>query len=394
MTEETRTEVAIVGAGPAGLLLGRMLQQIGIDAVVLERRSRDYVLQRVRAGVLEPGTVATLRDVGAADRLEREGLPHERMQIRFDGERRLVPLVGEDGRRLTTYGQAKVVRDLIDLREADGLPLVFEAEVEALEGLENAPKVHYTAGGQRHVLHADVVAGCDGYWGPCRRHIPGFEEHSLLREYPFAWLGVLAEAVPNPEVRGFAHSTRGMAVASARSSSIGRLYLQVPPEQQPDAMSDEEIWDELDRRLDTGDGSRLNRGPIVERSVARLRGFVCTKMAHGRLCLAGDAAHIVPPTGAKGLNLAVGDVRVLAETVRQLLRDGRSDMLAQYSEICLRRILPTVHWSCELSDAFHLFPGQSAFDTEMQYQALGYWTGTEPGQTRLRNAMLGQPFEV
>ncbi len=389
-----RTEVGVIGAGPAGLLLARILHLNGISSIILERRSREYVLSRVRAGVLEQGTVDTLKQYGAGERLAREGLPHEEMQIRWNRERHVIPIVDEHGRQLTTYGQAKVVRDLIELREADNLPILFEAEVSQLEGIEDRPSIHFRHEGAEKSLDCTFIAGCDGFLGISRKYIPGAGEKSFLKEYPFGWFGILAQAAPHPDVRGFAHSPRGLAVASARSEKIGRLYLQVDPDFEIDSISDEAIWDELDQRLDDGSGHRLNRGPIIEKSVARLRGFVCEAMQHGKLCIAGDAAHIVPPSGAKGLNLAVGDVRVLAEALRRCLKAGNTGLMAQYSEICLRRIWPMVHWSCSMSEALHFFPGQTGFETRMQYETLNHWANTEIGRRRFRAAMLGLPYEI
>jgi p-hydroxybenzoate 3-monooxygenase len=392
--EVIRTRVGIVGAGPAGLLLARMLQLNGIDSVILERRSRAHVLARVRAGVLEKGTVDTLIAVGAGERLLREGIPHQEIQLRWNGACHRVPTVDENGRHLTTYGQAKIVEDLIRLREAVGLPIHFEAQVSRFEDLTGDPVIHFTEGGVAKRLRCDFVAGCDGFHGVSRAHIPGADEASILREYPFAWFGILADAKPHKSLRGFAHSRRGLAVASARSDTVSRLYLQVAPDFEADSMADDEIWDELDRRFADGSGIRFNRGPILEKSVARLRGFICTAMRHGKLCIAGDAAHIVPPSGAKGLNSAVGDVRVLSETIVRYLKHGDSTLLDEYSETCLRRILPTVHWSCEMSNALHMFPGQNEFDTRMQYATLESWVSNPLGQKRFREAMLGQPFQL
>jgi p-hydroxybenzoate 3-monooxygenase len=310
-----KTQVGIAGAGPAGLLLARILQVNGINSVILERRSREYVLKRIRAGVLEQGTVDTLTEYGVGGRLADEGLPIDDVQIRWNGERRVIPIVGEDGRRLTTYGQAKVVRDLMEQRESDGLPIYFEAAVIAYDGVTDHPQIHFRHNGCDKNLACDFIAGCDGFHGVSRTYIPEASAKSFLKEFPFAWFGILADAKPKREIRGFAHSIRGLAVASARSQSIGRLYLQVDPDFDINMMTDEEIWDELDRRMDDGSGETLTRGSIIEKSVARLRGFVCEAMQYGKLFIAGDAAHIVPPSGAKGLNLAVSDVRVLAEAL-------------------------------------------------------------------------------
>ena len=387
-----KTQVGIIGAGPAGLLLGRILQLNGIDAVVLERRPRDYILSRIRAGVLEQGTVDTLREFGAGERLDREGIPHENMKLFWDGERHQIPMIGKGGRRLTTYGQNKIVEDLVKLREGDGLPLVFEAEVDAIEDITGAPVIHYTKDGERHALHCDFVAGCDGFLGASRRHMPDADVNSFEKVFPFSWFGILAEAKTSTETRGFGHSEHGLAVSSSRGPDISRLYLQVDPDFDMNSMTDEQIWDELSLRLANQYGKTLNRGPILDKAVVRLRGFICEKMVHGRLALAGDACHTVPPSGAKGLNLAVGDVRLLSEAIIALLKENDGRKLDRYTELALSRIWPTVHWSCVMSEAFHIFPGQTPFDTRRQYQVLNNWAYDEAGQEVFRESMLGRPF--
>lgn len=389
-----KTQVGIIGAGPAGLLLARMLQSHGIDTVVLERRSREYVLARLRAGVLEQGTVDTLREYGVNERLDREGIPIETMQFCFDKKRVDLSLVGDGNRRLMTYGQNKIVEDLILLREADGLPIHFETEVESLDGLLDSPTIHFTENGEKKILECDFIAGCDGFLGVSRKHIPDAEENSYLKEFPFSWFGILAEAAPNPKTRGFTHSSRGLAVGSARSETLSRLYLQVDPDFEIDSMTDDEIWDELEIRMMDEDGNKVNRGPIIEKSVARLRAFVCESMQYGKLALAGDSAHIVPPSGAKGLNLAVGDVRLLSESIRRHLLEKDDSLLEQYTELALKRIWPAVHWSCTMSEAFHQFPGQNEFDAKRQYQTINHWVNDETGLARFREAMLGLPYAV
>ena len=387
-----KTQVGIIGAGPAGLLLGRILQQHGIDAVIIERRSRDYVLARIRAGVLEQGTVDTLREYGVDERLNREGMPHSDMKLFWAGQRHSIPMIDENGRRLMTYGQNKIVEDLVNLREADDLPLVFEASVDTITDIENSPVIHYTKDGESHQLHCDFVAGCDGFHGAARKHIPNADAHCFHKEFPFSWFGILAEARTSTETRGFGHTERGLAVSSSRGPDISRLYLQVDPDFDMNSMTDEQIWDELDLRLANQYGKKLSRGPIIDKAVARLRAFVCEKLVHGRLALAGDACHIVPPSGAKGLNLAVGDVRLLSEAILALLNDNNAEKLSRYGELALKRIWPTVHWSCLMSEAFHLFPGQTAFDTRRQYETLNYWAYNENGQRWFRECMLGRPF--
>ncbi|PTX03517.1 4-hydroxybenzoate 3-monooxygenase [Pararhodobacter aggregans] len=387
-----KTQVGIIGAGPAGLLLGRILQAHGIDAVVVERRSRDYVLKRIRAGVLEQGTVDTLRKYGVAERLDREGLPHADMKLFWKGERHSIPMTGEGGRRMTTYGQNKIVEDLVLRREADGLPLIFDAEVKAIENVTDRPVIHYDHNGEAQTLECDFVAGCDGFWGVSRKHMPDADAHSFEKVFPFSWFGLLAEAKTSTETRGFCHSERGLAVSSSRGPDVSRLYLQVPPDFDMASMSDDQIWDELSLRLANQYGKTLNRGPIIDKAVVRLRGFICEKMVHGRLALAGDACHTVPPSGAKGLNLAVGDVRLLSEAIVSLLQENDDSKLARYPDLALQRIWPTVHWSCTMSDVFHIFPGQTAFDTRRQYEVLNFWAYDETGQRVFRENMLGRPL--
>ena len=387
-----RTQVGIIGAGPAGLLLGRMLQSQGIDSVILERRDRAYVLARIRAGVLEQGTVDTLREYGVNERLDREGIPHEDMKLFWAGMRHTIPMVGEGGRRLTTYGQSKIVEDLIDLRERDGLPILFEAEVSAIDGLTGTPVIYYEKDGESHTLTCDFVAGCDGYHGAARRHMPDADAHSYTREYPFSWFGILAEATSAPGTRGFGHTERGLAVSSRRGPNISRLYLQVAPDFDMNSMTDEQIWDEFDVRLANQYGSTVTRGPIIDKAVARLRSFVCESMRYGRLALAGDSCHIVPPSGAKGLNLAVGDVRLLNEAIVAFLKDGDERLLERYAGVALSRIWPTVHWSCLMCEAFHMFPEQTGFDTKRQYETLNNWAYGETGQRWFRESMLGRPY--
>lgn len=389
-----KTQVGIIGAGPAGLLLARILQSYDIETVILERRSRDYVLARLRAGVLEQGAVDTLREYGVNERMDREGLKIETMQFCFDKKRIDIPLMNEKGDCLMTYGQNKIVEDLILLREADDLPIHFETEVQSLDGLLDSPKIQFIENGEKKTLECDFIAGCDGFLGVSRKHIPDAEENSYLKEFPFSWFGILAEVAPNPKTRGFTHSSRGLAVGSARSDTLSRLYLQVDPDFEIDSMTDDQIWDELELRMMDEEGSKVNRGTIIEKSVARLRAFVCESMQYGKLALAGDSAHIVPPSGAKGLNLAVGDVRLLSEAIRKHLLEKDDSLLEQYSELALKRIWPAVHWSCTMSEAFHLYPDHNEFDIKRQYQTINHWVNDETGLARFREAMLGLPYVI
>jgi len=389
-----KTQVGIIGAGPAGLLLAQILMNNGISSVVVEHRSRDYVLSRIRAGVLEPGAVATFCEQGVGQRLMAEGMPHDAMQLRWGKTVHSIPQIDDNGRHLTTYGQSEIVRDMIEIHEADGLPILWETEVTELTGLYDAPEIRFTHEGQPGTLHCDFIAGCDGFHGVSRRHVPGAERHSYLKRYPFAWLGILAAAAPHPDKRGYAHTPEGAAIASARSPSVGRLYLQVPPGTDPADWTDAQIWDELDRRFEDGTGTRLNRGEILSKDVTELRAFICETMQHNRLFLAGDAAHIVPPSGAKGLNLAVGDVIILAEAIRRNIVSGETELMDAYTTTCLRRIHATVHWSNLLAETLHAVPGQSAFDTVMQEETLRKWTYTDIGRATFVSSALGLPYEL
>ncbi|MCB1396851.1 MAG: 4-hydroxybenzoate 3-monooxygenase [Rhodobacter sp.] len=389
-----KTRVGIVGAGPSGLLLAQILHNEGIPSVIIEHRSRDYVLERIRAGVIEPGAVATFVEHGVGDRLLCEGLPHQEMQLRWNGQMHRFNQVDEDGRQLTTYGQSAIVRDMIEAREAAGLPILWNAKVDTVEDIEHAPRIHFTRDGQAQTLDCDYVAGCDGFWGVTRGLIPDIDTHMFLKEYPFSWLGILTQSAPNPDKRGYAHSLRGMAVASSRSNTICRHYLQVPPETDVNAWSDDAIWDELDLRFADEGGETLNRGPILSKDVVRLRAFFCDRMRHGRLFIAGDAAHIVPPSGAKGLNLAVGDIRILAEAIRRHVTAGDSGLIENYDATCLQRIRSTVHWSNRLAQTLHIFPGQTDFDTQMQMTTLNKWAHTEAGNREFVQSALGEPYPV
>ncbi|MDK1471897.1 4-hydroxybenzoate 3-monooxygenase [Streptomyces sp. 549] len=372
MNHPRHTRVAIVGAGPAGLLLARLLHRAGIDCAVLESRDRSYVEQRQRAGILEQSTVDILRHSGAADRLEREGIPHEGIELRFENRRHRIDFPAlTDNRRVWVYAQTEVVKDLIALQLEDGAPLYFDAPVHAVEGADtDRCTVHYTHDGQDHTLTCDYVIGCDGYHGVVRKAVPDHVTQVHERAYPYSWLGILADAPPVYDELVYAHSARGFALASMRSPSVSRLYLQVPNGEDPASWPEDRIWDELDLRLGADAGWRLQRGPITARSVLPMRSSVTEPMRHGRLLLAGDAAHIVPPTGAKGLNLAVSDVTVLARALTGLYDSGSHDLLDAYSDTCLRRVWRAVHFSHFMTTTFHTSGNQSSFDTRLQLAQL------------------------
>jgi p-hydroxybenzoate 3-monooxygenase len=382
------TQVAIVGAGPAGLLLGRLLGRLGIDSVVLEARERAYVEQRVRAGVLEQGTVDVLRAAGVADRLEREGLVHEGIELRFGGHGHRLDLKAlTGGSTITVYGQQEVVKDLIAARVDAGAPLLFAVGDVSLHDVEtDRPAVHFRHAGEAVELRCDVIAGCDGFHGVCREAIPPGVLSVFEREYPFAWLGILAQARPSSDELIYASHDRGFALHSMRTPEITRLYLQCDPDEDLGAWSDDRIWEELQARLDGDDGFRLATGPILEKGVTPMRSFVVEPMQHGRLFLAGDAAHIVPPTGAKGMNLAIADVTVLAEALEAFYA-GDEAGLAGYSERCLRRVWRAEHFSWFMTSMLHRPPGQDPFEARLQRAQLRYVT-----QSRAAAAMLAENY--
>ncbi|SHL50087.1 p-hydroxybenzoate 3-monooxygenase [Pseudonocardia thermophila] len=391
-----RTQVAIIGAGPAGLLLSHLLAGEGVDSVVLEARSRSYIEQRVRAGVLEHPTVQLLREAGLADRLDREGMPHAGITLRFGepGERRDHHIDFHDlvGRGITVYGQQEVVKDLVAARIADGAEigaqLWFEVSEIAISGIESdAPVVAFTdAEGRRHELTCAAVAGCDGYHGICR---PLVAPRTIERTYPFAWLGILAKAAPTHHELVYSHHPNGFALYSMRSPEITRLYLQVPPDTDPASWSDARIWDELGTRL-AAEGFHLNEGPVLEKGVTAMRSMVAEPMRRGRLFLAGDAAHIVPPTGAKGMNLAVADVAVLAGALRDLLR-GDHRAADAYTRTCLSRVWRAEHFSWWMTSMLHIFDDATEFDRRLQQAQLAYTVSSRAAATSLAENYTGFP---
>ncbi|MGO4809735.1 4-hydroxybenzoate 3-monooxygenase [Cupriavidus sp. 2MCAB6] len=389
-----RTQVAIIGAGPAGLLLGHLLRRAGIDAVVIEDRSRQHVEARIRAGVLEQGTVDLLVACGAGERLQRQGLRHHGIDLLFGGRRHHIDLSGPTGgRAITVYGQHEVVRDLIAARLADGAPLLFEASGVALHGIDGkAPGVTFAHGGRRHTLHCDFIAGCDGFRGVSRGAIPASALQVFERTYPFAWLGILAEAAPAARELIYASHARGFALFSMRSPQITRLYLQCRPGEDLTLWPDARIWQELHARLETGDGWRLNEGPVLQKGITPMRSHVVEPMQYGRLFLAGDAAHIVPPTGAKGMNLAVADVRTLARALAAHYGERREDLLAAYSATCLRRVWRAEHFSWWMTSLLHRFPDQTPFMARLQRAELEYVAASPAAAASLAENYVGLPF--
>jgi p-hydroxybenzoate 3-monooxygenase len=387
-----RTQVAIVGAGPAGLVLSHLLHLRGIASVVLECRSRAYVQNRVRAGVLEQGTVDLLADTGVGDRMQKEGAAHHGIELRFDGRGRRIPLTELTGRSIWIYGQQKVVEDLIDARGPDHGDLLFEVEdVSVHDAGTDSPSVRYRHEGSDHVLDADFVAGCDGFHGICRPSVPDAALTVYEREYPFAWLGILAEVAPSYDELVYTHHDRGFALLSQRGPTVSRMYLQVDPDEDIADWSDDRIWDELHRRVDT-EGWTLQEGPVFDKGVTPMRSFVVEPMRHGRMFLAGDAAHIVPPTGAKGLNLAVADVKVLADALDDWYARGDAAGLDTYSDTCLHRVWRVQHFSWWMTTLLHRFPGRDAYEARLQRSQLDYVTTSTAASTSLAENYVGLPL--
>lgn len=389
-----KTQVAIIGAGPAGLLLGQLLTVAGIDNVILERRSADYVLSRIRAGVLEQGTVNLLREAGVDTNLDAHGLVHDGFDIAFAGERVRIDLTGlTGGKHVTVYGQTEVTRDLMNARESLGASTYYEADNVQPQAIDtDSPYVTFIHEGEQYHLDCAYIAGCDGFHGVSRGCIPEDRLKTFEREYPLGWLGVLSDTPPVAEELIYATHERGFAMCSMRSPSRSRYYIQVPDTESPDNWSDEAFWTELKRRLPEPVADTLVTGASIEKSVAPLRSFVAEPMQHGRLILLGDAAHIVPPTGAKGLNLAVSDVNTAYRLFQAIYDDGRTDLLERYSATCLSRVWKTERFSWWMTANLHKFSATEDFDTRMQQAELGYYLGSKAGRATIAENYVGLPF--
>ncbi len=393
------TQVGIVGAGPAGLILSHLLHLEGIDSVVIESRSRQYVEERVRAGLLEQGTVELLKETGAGARLEREGLTHYGIELRFGGRGHRIDFKELANRSVTIYPQNKVVADLFDIRFAAKGRIFLEAADASVHDFGDAgsrgpkPKIRFVAGGEPHELTCDYIAGCDGFHGICRPSIPEGALTVYDRIYPFGWLGILAEAPPSAEELVYAYHERGFSLLSMRSPTISRLYIQCEPDENIEEWPDERIWRELHARLETTDGWHLTEGPILQKGVTGMRSFVIEPMQYGRMFLAGDAAHIVPPTGAKGLNLAVADVRVMADAFTQFYKSGNQEALDNYSRKCLRRVWKVQRFSWWMTSMLHLFHTDNAFDQRRQLAELDYVTSSRAAAQTLAENYVGLQME-
>jgi p-hydroxybenzoate 3-monooxygenase len=382
------TQVGIIGAGPAGLLLQRMLHNRGIESIILENRNEAYLRQRLRAGVQEQETVDTFIQEGVGQKLQKEKMIHEGIYFHYGGKKKRLDIKAlSDGKVVTVYGQKNITCDMMDKAHEDGLQIEFEAKAQRLENLkEGRPIIHYSQDGKMHTLECDYIAGCDGFHGISRPSIPSKNIYEY--EFPYSWYGVLAEAEPISHEVIYAHHPDGFALQSMRGPQLSRLYIQCPNGVDPDTYDDNWFWDQMDKRLDVS----LNRGPIIDRGIAPMRSFISDKMQHGKLFIAGDAAHIVPPTGAKGMNLAVADIRVLAKGLNQMINYKDEDILKRYTDICLRRIWKVERFSWWLTTSFHIDPNQSEFETKMQIATLSYLTDSKIGGMSFAENYIGLPI--
>jgi p-hydroxybenzoate 3-monooxygenase len=388
-----KTQVGIIGAGPAGLTLAHLLHLQGIESVVLERHSREYVETRVRAGVLEQGTVDILCESGVGERLKREGLQHQGVELRFDGRGHRIDFQDLVGKSISVYAQQEVVKDLIAARVGYGAPIYFEAQAMRIEDYESAPKIRYEHTGESHEIDCDYIAGCDGFHGICRPGVPAEQLQIHERHYPFAWLGILARVLPASHELIYTYHERGFALLSMRSPEVSRLYLQCSPAEDIEKWPDDRIWEELRTRMALRDGFVLKDGPIFQKGITPMRSFVASPMQFGKLFLLGDAAHIVPPTGAKGLNLAVADVRVLTRGLVEIYKHGRREALSQFTERCLKRVWRCQRFSWWMTSMLHRFPQEDSFSHRIHLAELDYVTSSRAASTTLAENYVGLPFD-
>ncbi|WP_046269227.1 4-hydroxybenzoate 3-monooxygenase [Pseudomonas syringae] len=391
-----KTKVAIIGSGPSGLLLGQLLQRAGIDNVIVERKDPDYILSRIRAGVLEQGMTDLLREAGVSERMDAEGLIHDGFELAFAGRCERIDLKSlADGRTVMVYGQTEVTRDLMAARAATGAMTIYDAaDVKAHDLKSDSPYLTLVKDGETVRLDCDYIAGCDGFHGVSRQSIPADALKVFERVYPFGWLGVLADTPPVNEELVYANHPRGFALCSMRSAIRTRYYVQVSADEKVEDWSDERFWEELKSRLPEHLAERLVTGPSIEKSIAPLRSFVVEPMQYGRLFLLGDAAHIVPPTGAKGLNLAASDVSTLYRILLKVYQEGRTDLLEKYSQICLRRVWKAERFSWWMTSVLHNFPDTDAFSQRIQQTELDYYVGSEAGRRTIAENYVGLPYEA
>lgn len=390
-----KTKVAIIGAGPSGLLLGQLLHKAGIDNVILERQSGEYVLGRIRAGVLEQGMVDLMREAGVSERMDAEGLVHDGIELVFGGRRDRIDLKQlTGGSSVLVYGQTEVTRDLMAAREASGATTIYEAANVQLHDVKGeAPHVTFEKNGETYRLDCDYIAGCDGFHGVSRKTIPAEVLTHYERVYPFGWLGMLSDTPPVNHELIYAHHERGFVLCSQRSTTRSRYYLQVPLTEKVEDWSDGRFWEELKTRLPQDVAEKVITGPSLEKSIAPLRSYVVEPMQYGKLFLVGDAAHIVPPTGAKGLNLAASDVSTLYRILNRVYRDGRTDLLEKYSQIALRRVWKAERFSWFMTNLLHEFSERDAFDKRMQRTDYDYYTTSDAGLKTIAENYVGLPYE-
>jgi p-hydroxybenzoate 3-monooxygenase len=390
-----KTQVAIIGSGPAGLLLGQLLYKAGIDHIIVEQRSAEYVASRIRAGILEQVSVGLLKQAGVDQNLKEKGLPHSGIEILTNGEKHRVDLAAlTGGKQVTVYGQTEVTKDLMAAREAEQLTSFYEAHNVQVKDFYTAPKVEFEYQGKAFQIQCDFIAGCDGYHGVCRASVPEDKIKTFEKVYPFGWLGVLADVPPVADELIYVQSERGFALCSMRSETRSRYYLQVPLTDHVEDWSDEKFWDELKNRLDPESREKLVTGPSIEKSIAPLRSFVTEPMRFGKLFLAGDAAHIVPPTGAKGLNLAASDIAYLSSALIEYYAEGSEQGINEYSEKCLQRVWKAERFSWWMTHLLHRFETESEFDHKIKQAELSYVLGSIAGKTTLAENYVGLPYEI
>ena len=390
-----RTQIGIVGAGPAGLVLAHLLHLQGIESVVLETRSRKYIEERVRAGLLEQGTVDLLIDTGVGARLQREGWTHHGIELRFHRQGHRIDfddLTG--GKTVTIYAQQEVIKDLVAARLAAGLPILFDVSDVSVHDFDTAkPSIRFRTDGKDEILHCDYIAGCDGFHGICRPSVPAGALTEFERIYPFGWLGILAQAPPSHHELVYCYHDRGFALLTMRTHQVSRLYLQVPHEEDINDWPDERIWSELRKRTERDGNWKLNEGPIFQKGITGMRSYVVEPMRVGSMFLAGDAAHIVPPTGAKGMNLAIADVRILAMALAEFYNTGKTALLDRYSETCLRRVWKAQRFSWWMTSMLHRFDTDNPFDLRRQIAELDYVTSSRAARTTLAENYVGLPWD-
>ncbi|MFI8011719.1 4-hydroxybenzoate 3-monooxygenase [Acinetobacter sp. ABJ_C4_1] len=390
-----KTQVAIIGSGPAGLLLGQLLYKAGIDHIIVEQRSAEYVASRIRAGILEQVSVDLLKQAGVDQNLKERGLPHSGIEILTNGELHRVDLAAlTGGKQVTVYGQTEVTKDLMTAREAEQLKSFYEAQNVQVKDFYTSPKVEFEYQGKAFQIQCDFIAGCDGYHGVCRASVPQDKIKTFEKVYPFGWLGVLADVPPVADELIYVQSERGFALCSMRSETRSRYYLQVPLTDHVEDWSDEKFWDELKKRLDPESREKLVTGPSIEKSIAPLRSFVTEPMRFGKLFLAGDAAHIVPPTGAKGLNLAASDIAYLSSALIEYYAEGSEQGINEYSEKCLQRVWKAERFSWWMTHLLHRFETESEFDHKIKQAELSYVLGSIAGKTTLAENYVGLPYEI